>query len=78
MSYVVSLICLYLIAQTWSFLWDLHFLLPIGIIVVMLPTGIVFLLTAEDRKKARSDRIFEEMCDRNDEANRVPQDERPS
>ena len=27
----------------------------------------VLLVTAEDRKRARSDRIFEEMCDRYDE-----------
>lgn len=62
-SYIASILCLYLIFQGWSFLWDIHFLLPTGIIVSMLAIGMVFLVTAEDRKKARSDRIFEEMCD---------------
>jgi len=33
----------------------------------MLATGMVLIVTAEDRKEARSDRIFEEMCDRYDE-----------
>jgi hypothetical protein len=63
LSYIASLLCLYLMAQAWGFLWDIHFLLPIGIIVTMLAIGMVMLVTAEDRKKARSDRIFEEMSD---------------
>lgn len=66
-SYVASLLLLYLVFQGWSFLWGIHFLLPIGILVTMLATGMVFIVTAEDRKKARSHRIFEEMCDRYDE-----------
>ena len=66
-SYVASLLCLYLVFQGWSFLWGIHFLLPIGILVTMMATGMVFMVTAEDRKKARSHRIFEEMCDRYDE-----------
>lgn len=63
LSYAASLLCLYLMAQAWGFLRDTHFLLPIGIIVTMLAIGMVLLVTAEDRKKARSDRIFEEMSD---------------
>jgi|DEB0MinimDraft_6_1074348.scaffolds.fasta_scaffold12751_4 F0F1-type ATP synthase assembly protein I len=65
-SYVASLLCLYLLFQGWSFLWDIHFLLPLGILVAMLTTGMVFIVTAETRKKARSHRMFEEMCDRYD------------
>ena len=63
LSYIASLLCLHLMVQAWGFLWDIHFLLPIGIIVTMLAIGMVMLVTAEDRKKARSDRIFEEMSD---------------
>ena len=59
-SYVASLLCLYLVFQGWSFLWGIHFLLPIGIVLSVLATGIVFIVTAEDRKKARSDKIFKE------------------
>ena len=66
-SYLISLFCLYLVVQTWGFLWDIHLLLPIGIVVAMLVIGMVLIVTAEDRKKARSDKIFEEMCDRYDE-----------
>ena len=62
-SYVASLLCLYLVFQGWSFLWGIHFLLPIGIVLSLLAIGMVFIVTAEDRKKARSDRIFEQMCD---------------
>ena len=62
-SYVASLLCLYLMAQGWSFLWNVHFLLPIGIVLTMVAIGMVFIVTAEDRKKARTDRIFEKMCD---------------
>ena len=62
-NYLISLFCLYLVARAWFFFWDIHFLLPIGIVVTMLAIGMVFLVTAEDRKKARTDRIFEEMCD---------------
>ena len=63
-SYVVSLFCFYLVVQGWSFLWHVHFLLPIGIVLAMVVIGMVFVVTAEDRKRARTDRIFEEMCDR--------------
>ena len=63
-SYVVSLFCFYLVVQGWSFLWHVHFLLPIGIVLAMVVIGMVFIVTAEDRKRARTDRIFEEMCDR--------------
>ena len=63
LGYIASLLFLYLMAQAWGFLWDIHFLLPIGIIVTMLAIGMALLVTAEDRKKARSDRIFEEMSD---------------
>ena len=66
-SYGVSLFYLFLIVQAWRFLWDIYFLLPIGILVAMLAIFMVVLVTAEDRKRARSDRIFEEMCDRYDE-----------
>ena len=69
-SYVASLLCLYLVFQGWSFLWNVHFLLPIGIVLAMVVIGMVFIVTAEDRKQARSDRIFEEMCDRYDEEKR--------
>lgn len=68
--YIGSILCLYLVFQGWSFLWDIHFLLPIGIILSMLAIGMVFIVTAEDRKKARSDRIFEEMCDQFDKEER--------
>ena len=57
-SYVASLLFLYLVFQGWRFLWDIHFLLPLGILVTMLTAGVVFILNAEDRKKTRSDRIF--------------------
>jgi len=69
-NYLISLFCLYLVAQGWGFLWDIHFLLPIGIVVTMLAIGMVFLVTAEGRKKARSDRIFDEMCDQYDREQR--------
>ena len=67
LSYVASLLCLYLMVQAWAFLWNIHFLLPIGILMAVLALVMVILVTAEDRKKARTDRIFEEMCDRYDE-----------
>ena len=70
-SYIASLFCLYLLVQGWSFLWGIHFLLPIGIVVVALGIVMVLLVTAEDRKKARSDRIFEEMCDEYDREQRL-------
>ena len=63
LSYAASLLCLYLVVQAWGFLWDFHFLLPIGIVIAVLAMGLAFLVTAEDRKRARLDRIFEEMCD---------------
>ena len=62
-SYAVSLLCLYVVVHGWSFLRGVHFLFPIGIVVALLAIGVMFIVTAEDRKKARSDRIFEEMCD---------------
>lgn len=71
LSYVVSLLFLYLMVQAWSFLWSIHFLLPIGIVVVALGIVMVLLVTAEDRKKTRSDRIFEEMCDEYDREQRL-------
>ena len=49
-SYVASLLCLYLMAQGWSFLWNVHFLLPMGIVLTMVVIGMVFIVTAEDRK----------------------------
>ena len=67
LSYGVSLFYLFLIVQAWRFLWDIYFLLPIGILVAMLATFMVVLVTAEDRKRARSDRIFNKMCDHYDE-----------
>ena len=70
-SYIASLFCLYLLVQGWSFLWGIHFLLPIGIVVVALGIVMVLLVTAEDRKRARSDRIFEEMCDEYDREQRL-------
>ena len=70
-SYVASLLCLYLLAQGWSFLWNVLFLLPIGIVLTMVVIGMVFIVTAEDRKKARTDRIFEEMCDEYDRQQRL-------
>ena len=70
LSYMTSLLCLYLVVQGWSHLWSIHFLLPIGIVVAMLLIGMVFIVTAEDRKKARSDKIFEEMCDQLDKEER--------
>ena len=70
-SYVASLLCLFLLAQVWSFLWGVHFLLPIGIIIAVLAIIMVILVTAEDRKKARTDRIFEAMCDEYDREQRL-------
>ena len=70
-SYVASLLCLYLMAQGWSFVWNVHFLLPMGIVLTMVVIGMVFIVTAEDRKKARADRIFEEMCDEYDREQRL-------
>ena len=70
-SYIASLICLYLLVQGWSFLWNVHFLLPIGVVLAMVVIGMVFIVTAEDRKKARTDRIFEEMCDEHDREQRL-------
>ena len=63
LSYLASLLFLYLMVQVWSSLWDICFLLPVGIVVTVLTIVMVILVTAEDRKKARSDRIFEEMSD---------------
>ena len=63
LSYMVSLFCLYLVVQGWSVLWSIHFMLPIAIIATMLFLTMLWIVTAEDRKKARADRIFEEMCD---------------
>ena len=71
LSYIASLLCLYLVVQAWGFLWDIHFLLPIGFVIAVLTIGMVFLVTAEDRKRARSDRIFEEMCDQYDREQRL-------
>ena len=62
LSYVASLLCLYLVVRAWGFLWDVHFLLPIGFVIAVLTIGMVFLVIAEDRKRARIDRIFEETC----------------
>ena len=70
-SYVASLLCLYLVFQGWSFLWGIHFLVPIGIFLAVLAICMVFIVTAEDRKKARSDRIFEETCDEYDREQRL-------
>ena len=63
LSYMFSLFCLYLVVQGWSVLWSIHFMLPIAIIATMLFLTMLWIVTAEDRKKARADRIFEEMCD---------------
>ena len=38
-------------------------MLPIAIIATMLFLTMLWIVAAEDRKKARADRIFEEMCD---------------
>ena len=70
-SHITSLFCLYLLVQGWSFLRNVHFLLPIGIVVVALGIVMVLLVTAEDRKRARSDRIFGEMCDEYDREQRL-------
>ena len=70
-SYIASLVCLYLLVQGWSFLWNVHSLLPIGIVLAIVVIGMVFIVTAEDRKKARADRIFEEMCDEYDRQKRL-------
>ena len=70
-SYIASLFCLYLLVQGWSFLWNVHFLLPIGIVLAMVVIGMVSIVTAEDRKRARTDRIFEEMCDEYDREQRL-------
>ena len=67
LSYGVSLFYLFLIVQAWRFLWDIYFLLPIGILLAMLAIFMMVLVTAEDRKRARLDRIFNKMCDHYDE-----------
>ena len=67
LSYMVSLFCLYLVVHGWSVLWSIHFMLPIAIIATMLFLAMLWIVTAEDRKKARADRIFEEMCDQYEE-----------
>ena len=67
LSYMVSLFCLYLVVQGWSVLWNIHFMLPIAIIATMLFLTMLWIVTAEDRKKARADRVFEEMCDQYEE-----------
>ena len=71
LSYMASLLCLYLVVQGWNFLWEIHLVLPLGILVAMLVIGMVVIVTAEDRKKARSDRIFEETCDEYDREQRL-------
>jgi hypothetical protein len=71
LSYMVSLFCLYLVVQGWSVLWSIHFMLPIAIIVTMLFLTMLWIVTAEVRKKARSDRIFEGMCDKHDREQRL-------
>ena len=71
LSYVTSLLCLYLLAQAWRFLWNIHSLLPMGLVIAVLSIVMVILVTAEDRKKARSERIFEEMCDEYDRQERL-------
>ena len=70
LTYLASLLCLYLMVQAWVFLWNIHFLLPIGILMAVLAIVMVILVTAEDRKKARSDRTFEAMCDQYDRQER--------
>ena len=52
-------------------MWNVHLLLPIGVVLAMVVIGMVFIVTAEDRKKARTDRIFEEMCDEYDREQRL-------
>ena len=61
-SYAVSLLCLYVVVHGWSFLRGVHFLFPIGIVVALLAIGVMFIVSAEDRKIGRSDSIFEDMC----------------
>lgn len=73
-SHVASLICLYLVVQKWSFLWRIHFLLPIGMVVAVLAVGMVLIVTVEDRKKARIDRVFGETCDQYDREQRLKGD----
>ena len=71
LGYLFSLLCFYLVVQGWRFLWNVHFLLPIGLVIAVLLIVMVILVTAEDRKKARTDRIFEEMCDGYDRQERL-------
>lgn len=73
-SHVASPICLYLVVQKWSFLWRIHFLLPIGMVVAVLAVGMVLTVTVEDRKKARIDRVFGEKCDQYDREQRLKGD----
>ena len=74
LTYLVSLLCLYLMVQAWFFLWNIHFLLPIGVLMAVLAIVMVILVTAEARKKARIDRVFEEMCDEYDREQRLKGD----
>ena len=69
LSYAVSLLYLYPL-QAWSMLWEVHFLLPIGIVISVLAIGTAFILTAEDRKDATADRTFEKMCNQFDKEER--------
>lgn len=71
LSYVVSLFCLYLVVQGWGVLSSIHFMLPVATIATLVFLTMLWIATAEDRKKARSDRIFEEMCDQYDREQRL-------
>ena len=51
-SYVASLLCLYLVLQGWSF-WSIHFLLPIGIVLSVLAIGMVFIFTRRIAESSR-------------------------
>ena len=62
LSYAVSLLYLYPL-QAWSMLWEVHFLLPIGIVIAVLAIGTAFILTAEDSKATRADRNCEKVGD---------------
>ena len=74
LRYMASLLCLYLVVQAWGVLWNIHLLLPLGILVAVLAIVMVILVTAEERKQARIDRVFEETCDQFERQQRLKGD----
>ena len=47
----------------WRLFMEVHVLLPIGLLLSVFAVAVIFAATSDERKRARSDRIFNEMCD---------------